>query len=79
MAEKNIEVTNLYLDSIPKSKIEALIKELDKEYKKSQKAFDKLYEKEKTDMQEYCDMREALTIMQTTSHLRGKLGELLGG
>ena len=61
------------------SKIEELINELDEEYKKSQEMFNKLYEIEETDMQDYYDMREALAIMQTTSHLQRKLGELLGG
>lgn len=64
---------------IPKSKVRDLLKELNNEYIKQEEIFNKHFEKENRDMQDYYIQKEATNIMQEISWLEGKIEELLEG
>ena len=71
------ENTYLKENSIPKQWVERLIKELNNEYIKQEEIFNKHFEKENRDMQDYYIQKEATNTMQEISWLEGNLEELL--
>lgn len=78
---RNLEkkINKLEENYIPKSLVRDLLKELNNEYIKQEEIFNKHFEKENRDMQDYYIQKEATNIMQEISWLEGKIEELLEG
>lgn len=68
---------NIDNECIRKSKIDELLKELNNEYRKSEEIFNKHFEKETRDMNDYYIQKEATSIMQEISWVIGKIEEML--
>ena len=64
---------------IHKDLLKNLLKEINKEYLRNEEIFNKHFEKENRDMQDYYIQKEATNIMQEISWLEGKIEELLEG
>lgn len=64
-------------DYISKQKIKDILNEINKEYIKQEKIFNKHFEKENRDIQDYYIQKEATNIMQELSWIEGKLQDLL--
>lgn len=64
-------------DYIPVQKVKDILNEINKEYIKQEEIFDKHFEKENRDMQDYYIQKEATNIMQELSWIEGKLQELI--
>ena len=60
-----------------KQKIKDILNEINKEYIKQEKIFNKHFEKENRDIQDYYIQKEATNIMQELSWIEGKLQDLL--
>ena len=74
--ELNNRITDL-LENIPVQKVKDILNEINKEYIKQEEIFDKHFEKENRDMQDYYIQKEATNIMQELSWIEGKLQELI--
>lgn len=64
-------------ETIPTQKIKDILNEINKEYIKQEKIFNKHFEKENRDIQDYYIQKEATNIMQELSWIEGKLQDLL--
>lgn len=64
-------------ETIPTQKIKDILNEINKEYIKQEKIFNKHFEKENRDIQDYYIQKEAINIMQELSWIEGKLQDLL--
>ena len=74
---KLIEVTNLYLNSIPKQKIKDLLTEIQEEYNKVQEQFDCIWNKKSKDNYDRYKLQEFSTMQQQLGFFIGKLEEML--
>lgn len=74
--ELNNRITDL-LENISVQKVKDILNEINKEYIKQEEIFDKHFEKENRDMQDYYIQKEATNIMQELSWIEGKLQELI--
>lgn len=68
---------NIDRDFIPKQKVKDILNEINKEYIKQEEIFNKHFEKEERDMQDYYIQKEATNTMQELSWVEGKLQDLL--
>ena len=75
--QKYIEVTNLYLNSIPKQKVKDLLTEIQEEYNKVQEQFDCIWNKKSKDDYDRYKLQEFSTMQQQLGFFIGKLEELL--
>lgn len=76
---KNYQLDFLRENFVLVQKVKEILNEINKEYIKQEERFNKHFEKENRDMQDFYIQKEAINIMQELSWVEGNLEELLEG